>query len=650
MTGEHPYFLTTAIDYVNNLPHVGTAYEKIGADVIARFKRIEGLSVFFLMGNDEHSINVKRASQARGMDPQAYCDEMAARFRAIWDKLDISFDAFVRTTDPTHRDAVTALFRKIHERGDIYPGTYSGLYCDSCEAYYREKDLTGGRCPQHGTEPRWIQEENYFFALSRYAHRIESAIRDRRMRVLPEIRENEILNILQGGLEDISISRSSFDWGIPLPIQPDHVIYVWFDALINYISAVGYGWDDQRFARFWPASIHFVGKDITRFHCIIWPAMLLSAGLELPATVFGHGFVFLKGEKMSKTLGNVVTPMELADVYGPDALRYYLLRESSFGKDGNFTWENFQERYNGDLANDLGNLLQRTLTMILRYAGGKVPSPSELLEEDRALQQGCLSLYGDVRSFLDPQRGDIDFHLALARIWETVRQANRYIDRCAPWDLHKTGDRPRLATALYVTAECLRFLGAILVPFVPRTATGLLAQLGLPDAAASLGPSSFSRWGILEPGTPVEKPRALFPRIDDRSPSRHRTTDPLKKAKPPTPQETSADPSPQVPLGAFQSLDLRAGTILHAERIPKTEKLLKLTVDIGEPRTLVAGIGKSFTPESLQGRQVLVVANLTPAKIRGVMSWGMVLAAGEDEEHLSLVTFSQPLSPGEKIH
>ncbi len=385
MTGAKTYFVTTAIDYVNNLPHIGTAYEKICADVIARFKRLEGEPVFFLMGNDEHSINVKREAQARGLEPHAYCDQMADQFRKIWKSLGISYDAFIRTTEERHAEAVSKLFQRIYENGDIYPSKYSGLYCESCETFYREKDLDDGKCPQHGTEPKWIEEDNYFFALSRYTERIEKIIEEKRLLILPEIRKNEILNILHGGLEDISISRSSFDWGIPLPIQPDHVIYVWFDALINYISAIGFGWDEGLFPQFWPADMHIIGKDITRFHCIIWPAMLLSAGLEVPRMVFGHGFVFLKGEKMSKTLGNVVTPMDIVDVYGPDALRYYLLRDSSFGKDGNFTWENFLERYNGDLANDFGNLLQRVLTMIRRYRSGTIPTPHALEKEDEAL-------------------------------------------------------------------------------------------------------------------------------------------------------------------------------------------------------------------------------------------------------------------------
>lgn len=513
MTGAKPFFLTTAIDYVNNLPHIGTAYEKISADVLARLKRLEGKPVFFLMGNDEHSINVKKEALERGLSPQEYCDRMAAQFKEIWNKLDISYDAFIRTTDQHHSKAVTALFQKIYEKGDIYPAKYRGLYCDSCETYYKEKELRDGTCPQHGTKPHWIEEDNYFFALSRYAEKIEQLIQEKKLLILPETRENEIMNILRAGLEDISISRSSFDWGIPLPIQPDHVIYVWFDALINYISAPGFGWDPDNFSRIWPADLHIIGKDITRFHCIIWPAMLLSAGLELPRMVFGHGFVYLKGEKMSKTLGNVVTPMELIDVYGPDALRYYLLRDTSFGRDGNFTWENFLERYNRDLANDLGNLLQRLLTMILRYRSGRVPPPSDLGQEDEALKKDCLGLYPDVSRFLTPSRGDIDFHLALMRIWETVRLVNQYIDRTAPWELHKNGDTERLNTVMYCAAESLRMIGSILSPFLPQTSQRLFSQLGLPDSVGTEGLESLTQWGRLPPQTPVSKPEPLFPRI-----------------------------------------------------------------------------------------------------------------------------------------
>ena len=642
MSGGRTYFLTTAIDYVNNLPHIGTAYEKICADVIARFKRLEGEPVFFLMGNDEHSINVKKEAQAKGLEPHAYCDQMADRFRQIWKSLGISYDAFIRTTDEKHARAVTALFERIHANGDIYPSKYAGLYCESCEAFYRDKDLEDGRCPQHGTEPKWIEEENYFFALSRYTDRIVKIIEEKRLLVLPEIRKNEILNILQGGLEDISISRSSFDWGIPLPIHPDHVIYVWFDALINYISAVGFGWDEGLFRQFWPADLHIIGKDITRFHCIIWPAMLLSAGLEVPRMVFGHGFVYLKGEKMSKTLGNVVTPIDIVDVYGPDALRYYLLRENSFGKDGNFTWENFLERYNGDLANDFGNLLQRVLTMIRRYRSGQIPSPNHLDMEDEALKADCLGLFEDVRDFLDPLGGDMDFHLALGRVWDAIRHTNQYVDHTAPWTLQKSGSEERLDTVLFCAAESLRIIGTVLSAFLPDATKGLFEQLGLPDRPEKLSAEAATTWGRIPPGTHVQEPRPLFPRIvaegEDRKAGAQR---PAKaEGRPPEGDE--------VTIEAFNRLDIRAGRILNAERVPHTEKLLKLTVDIGETRTLVAAIGKAFPPEGLLDRTAVVVANLKPVRIHGILSEGMLLAAGSDED-LALVTLSSQVKPGEKI-
>jgi methionyl-tRNA synthetase len=642
MTGAKTYFVTTAIDYVNDLPHIGTAYEKICADVIARFKRLEGEPVFFLMGNDEHSINVKREAQARGLEPHAYCDQMADQFRQIWKSLGISHDAFIRTTEERHAEAVSKLFQRIYENGDIYPSKYSGLYCESCETFYREKDLDDGKCPQHGREPKWIEEDNYFFALSRYTEKILKIIEEKRLLILPEIRKNEIMNILHGGLEDISISRSSFDWGIPLPIQPDHVIYVWFDALINYISAIGFGWDEDLFPQFWPADIHIIGKDIIRFHCIIWPAMLLSAGLEVPRMVFGHGFVDLKGEKMSKTIGNVVNPMDIVDVYGPDALRYYLLRDSSFGKDGNFTWENFLERYNGDLANDFGNLLQRVLTMIRRYRSGTIPAPHTLEEDDEALKKDCLALCSDVRTFLDPMRGDVDFHLALARLWETIRHTNQYIDHTAPWTLQKEGAEERLDTVLSSAAESLRIIGAVLSPFLPNAASGLFEQLGLSDRPDKLTPEASATWGHIPPGTKVRKPKPLFPRIVAEEEGSEPPGKPKEKPKEHSKKEK------EVTIDQFDRFDLRAARILEAERVPNTEKLLKLTVDIGEKRTIVASIGKAFAPEALQDQTVVVIANLKPVRIRGILSEGMLLAAGTDEA-LSLVTLSGQVAPGEKI-
>ncbi len=633
MSGK-PFFITTAIDYVNNLPHIGTAYEKIGADALARFRRLEGQEVFFLMGNDEHSVNVKKEAQARGLAPQAYCDQMADAFLSIWKKLSISFDDFIRTTESRHRAAVQALFTQIYQAGDIYPGTYRGLYCDSCETFYREKDLPKGVCPQHGTQPRPLEEENYFFALSRYAGPIRRAIEDGRIRILPDIRKNEILSLLDMGLEDISISRSTFDWGIPLPIEPRHVVYVWFDALVNYISAIGYGWDMDRFRRTWPADIHVIGKDITRFHCLVWPAMLLSAGLELPRMVFGHGFVYLRGEKMSKSLGNIVRPLDIVDAYGSDALRYYLLRETPFGADGNFTWENFTERFNRDLANDLGNLLQRVLTMIRRYRDGRIPSPSALEKEDQALRDDCLGLYPKVKECLDPGRGDLDFHVALSRIWDTVRHANQYVDRTGPWDLHKKGLHERLNTVLYCAAECLRFLGAILYPFLPEGSGKLLSQIGWTGRTDPPCRSDLLEWGKLQIGNPVGKPEPLYPRIADNRRDPPQTARTQADGERPA-QAEAPKVREEITLEEFNRVDLRVARILEAEKIPDTDKLLKLRLDLGEERTVVAGLGAAL-------------ANLKPTRIRGIVSEGMVLAAGQGRS-LALATLSDSAKPGDRL-
>ncbi|MBL7684876.1 MAG: methionine--tRNA ligase, partial [Deltaproteobacteria bacterium] len=363
MTAPKTFYITTAIDYVNSLPHIGTAYEKIGADALARFKRLDGYEVHFQMGNDEHSTNVEKSAKAKNLDTKSYCDEMRQGFIDIWEKLRISFDDFIQTSEPRHHETAKALFDAIYKAGDIYEGEYEGWYCESCEAYYTEKDLVNEECPNHKQKPKWLKEKNFFFNLKKFEEPLRAHIEAHPEFILPEIRRNEILSLLNQGLENISVSRSGVSWGIPIPQKPSHVIYVWFDALINYLTAVGYGTDDVKFKKWWPAQVHVIGKDITRFHCVIWPAMLMSAGIALPKTVFGHGFVYLKGEKMSKTLGNVVTPLDIIDQYDADVLRYYLLRSSSFGSDGNFTWDEFITRYNSDLANDIGNLLNRTLGM-----------------------------------------------------------------------------------------------------------------------------------------------------------------------------------------------------------------------------------------------------------------------------------------------
>lgn len=506
------FYLTTAIDYVNSTPHIGTAYEKIGADALARFMRLEGYDVHFQMGNDEHSTNVLKAAQAKSLEPKAYCDEMRGHFTDIWEKLNISFDGFIQTSEPRHHAASQKLFAMIQKSGDIYEGEYEGWYCESCEAFYTEKDLVDGHCPHHKAKPKWLKEKNYFFKLSRFSGPLLDHIQNNPQFILPAIRRNEILSLIEQGLTDISVSRSGFSWGIPVPDDETHVIYVWFDALINYLTAVGFGTDEKQFEKWWPASVHVIGKDITRFHCVIWPAMLLSAGLPLPKTVFGHGFVYLKGEKMSKTLGNVVTPMDVIDVYGADALRYYLLRNSSFGTDGNFTWDDFIKRYNSDLANDLGNVLNRSLGMAKKYFAGKI-RPGESAEADGGLIQAAGETGKKVRHAMSYLEGDLETHQALGAVWDLIGAVDKYIDQSAPWTLKKEGKEERLQQVLHNVFNGIRLIALWLKPFLPETTVKIYRQLNLPS------PKTFEQgapWSAMPKEHTLGEASPLFPRIEIR--------------------------------------------------------------------------------------------------------------------------------------
>ncbi len=496
------FYITTAIDYVNQRPHLGTAYEKIGADCMARYKRLRGFDTYFLMGNDEHSTNVEREAVRKGLDPLEYCRDMSREFQSVWKELSISYDDFIHTTEERHITAVSTLFERIHENGYIYKGAYEGLYCESCEEFVSEKDLEEGLCPRHKQKPVRISEENYFFALSKFEEPLLEHIEKHPGFISPKIRENEVVNVIRGGLEDVSISRAGKSWGIPLPIDENHVIYVWFDALTNYISALGYGAGGELFERYWPADVHVIGKDITRFHCVIWPAMLMAGGVELPKSVFAHGFISLGGEKMSKTRGNILDPSAMAGAFGADGLRYLLMREVPFDRDGDISIETLLARYNADLANELGNLFSRTVAMISKYLSGTI--------ERRAYGAGD-ELHGDLSAALEgygTHMERMEFSRAIGTFWTVVQRANRYVEEKKPWELAKDESRrDELETVFANLLAVLVTAGVLLGPFMPTAMANMLEHLGARDTGFDdLPPGEIGASGL-------EPPKPLFPRI-----------------------------------------------------------------------------------------------------------------------------------------
>jgi methionyl-tRNA synthetase len=638
------FFLTTAIDYVNSKPHLGTAYEKVCADVIARYKRLCGLETRFLMGNDEHSQNVYKQAVEQGLDPVAYCDQMEQEFRRTWARLDISFDDFIRTTQPRHKAGVTELVRRVHDAGDIYEGVYEGWYCVSCEEFKQEKDLVNGCCPLHPTlKPEWIREKNYFFRLSKYQQPLLDHFAKHPEFLEPEMRRNEILRLIEGGLIDISVSRAGQSWGIPLPFDPSSVVYVWFDALINYASAVGLGGDAAMLEKWWPANLHVIGKDITRFHAVIWPAMLMSAKLPLPGQIFGHGFMTLNGQRMSKTLGTIVDPIVAADRVGHDPLRLYLVKEIVFGSDGDFAWERYDERYNADLANNLGNLVSRVTAMAGRYRRGSLTPVASTNDQLARVGEQAVK---DYRRAMDR----FALHEGAAAAFRVIDATNEFIAATSPWTLAKNpASADRLTQVLFDAAEAVRLAAVLLEPVMPSSSREILRRVG--SLAEGLNFDRDGRWRnegartLLQEGplwprkeTTIVSDNPLPP--DAPAPGAH----PAPSPQPPAPG------SDRITIDDFMKVELRVAKVLTAEKVEKSKKLLKLTVDAGsEHRTLVAGIAEAYEPESLVGKTVVIVFNLKPAKLMGIESNGMVLAASPEGGKPEVVTFAEPPAPGTRV-
>jgi methionyl-tRNA synthetase len=642
------FYITTPIYYPSGNLHIGHAYTTVAGDAMARYKRLRGYDVMYLTGTDEHGQKIQRKAEEKGITPQQYVDQMVADIQELWKKLDISYDDFIRTTQDRHKQIVDKIFARLLEQGDIYLDQYEGWYCTPCESFYTDRQLVEGNCPDCGRPVEKVKEESYFFRMGKYADRLMEYYEENPDFIQPESRKNEMVNnFIKPGLEDLAVSRTTFDWGIKVPGDPKHVIYVWIDALSNYITALGYGTEnDAKYLNYWPADVHLVGKEIVRFHTIYWPIMLMALDIPLPKKVFAHGWLLMKDGKMSKSKGNVVDPVTLIDRYGLDALRYYLLREVPFGADGVFTPEGFVERINFDLANDLGNLLNRTVAMVDRYFDGVIPAYSgSIIEFDSSL----LQVNQDTVSKYEEAMEKMEFSVALSTVWQLVSRTNKYIDETQPWTLAKHEERkPELSSVMAHLAESLRRIGILLQPFLTRTPNEIFKQLGIQNEALKTW-DSLEGFGMIPAGTKVEKDAPIFPRLEMAE-----EVD-FIKVKMQGPSPVVVEVKEEVPevdeitIDDFMKIDLRVAEVIQAEPVKKADKLLKLQLDLGyEKRQVVSGIAQYYKPEELVGRKLICITNLKPVKLRGELSQGMILAGSKDGE-LSLATVDQTLPNGAKV-
>jgi len=618
---------------------------------MARFKRMQGYDVFYLTGTDEHGQKIEKIAREKGKEPLEYVDTIVSNIKKLWDTLLITNNDFIRTTEERHEEVVKNVFQKVYDKGDIFISEYEGWYCTPCETFFTARQLKEGKCPDCGREVELLKEESYFFKMSKYAERLLQHIETHPDFIQPESRRNEVISFIKMGLEDLCVSRTSFSWGVPVPFNNKHVVYVWFDALINYLSAIGYGSDEAKFKRYWPANVHMIGKDILRFHAIIWPIMLMALDLPLPDKVFGHGWIMLESGKMSKSKGNVVDPLILVDKYGVDAVRYYLIKELNFGQDGWYSEEMLVNRINSDLANDLGNLISRTVAMIIKYFDGIIPAAAEQEELDIKLQDLAGQVYEEATAKLE----ELDFSAYLIAVMKLVSRANKYIDETEPWLLGRDeSKKARLGTVMYNLVEAIRKVVIMLAPAMPTLPCRVNEQIKFFDDPASITWQEAGKWGLAASGTTVTRGKVLFPRIDLKSLEEEKLLEDkkaeTKEAENKALEKEEKKQPEYITIDEFARMDLRVAEVISCEKMEKADKLLVLKVRLGEEeRTIVSGIAKYYKPEELVGKKVVVVANLKPTKLRGTLSQGMILAASDPEDNDVEVLTLERIASGNRV-